>query len=75
MKIFKQSYKYLLNKQNFCIFIFVKTKENKEVRLNIRIDKSLRSCFKQYCLENGLDMSKVLRESMEQIIKKANKCK
>ena len=40
----------------------------KEVRLNVRLTEELRQKYKKYCLENNLDMSKHLREYIEQVL-------
>ena len=40
----------------------------KEVRLNVRIAEDLRQKYKKYCLDNKLDMSKHLREYIEQVL-------
>lgn len=55
----------------YLIFINVSTnkKENKEVRVNIRLTLSLREKYKKFCLKNDLDMSKHLRDYIEDIIK------
>jgi antitoxin component of RelBE/YafQ-DinJ toxin-antitoxin module len=45
-------------------------KENKEVKLNIRLTENLRQQYKQYCLEHNLDMSKHIREFIEKTVNK-----
>ena len=44
-------------------------KEIKEVKLNIRLTENLRQQYKKYCLENGIDMSKHIREFIEKATK------
>ena len=44
------------------------TKENKEVRINIRLTEELRKKYKSYCKKNKLDMSKHIREFIEKEI-------
>jgi hypothetical protein len=47
----------------------VGTKENKNEELKIRLTDILKEQYKQYCLKNKLDMSKHLREFIENIVK------
>jgi len=58
----------LLNKQNFCIFIFVGTRKTKNEELKVRLTDDLKKQYKQYCIENGLDMSKHIREFIEKAV-------
>ena len=45
------------------------TQEYKEARLNIRLSPELKSEFKEYCLCNGIDMSRYLRDFMKRTIR------
>ena len=69
--MFKQSYIFFSILQNFIIFIIVMTKkERKEVKLDLRLTNSLREQYKQYCIENDLDMSKHIREFIKKTVSK-----
>jgi hypothetical protein len=44
----------------------------REVKINFWVTKDLRNKYKMYCIQNDIDMSKHLREFIEQQIKKTN---
>jgi len=46
----------------------VTNRKNKEIRISIRLTEDLRQKYKKYCLDNKLDMSKHLREYIEQVL-------
>ena len=47
-------------------------KLKKEVRINIRLTNTLREQYKKYCLKNDLDMSKHIRDFIEEIVNRNN---
>ena len=54
----------MLNKQNFCIFIFVKRKYNemeRKRRVMVRMSEEEKIAFDIYCKKNGYSISKRVR--------------
>jgi antitoxin component of RelBE/YafQ-DinJ toxin-antitoxin module len=46
----------------------VGTRKTKNEELKVRLTDDLKKQYKQYCIENGLDMSKHIREFIEKAV-------
>ena len=43
-------------------------KQNKEIRINVRMSNNLRGQYREYCKKNKIDMSKHIREFIEKTV-------